>query len=109
MNTPSNEVTKKPQAHVHKALIKLWADGAKIQYSQSGIHWADDPHPHWGFLFYRVAPKPKVKKYRYVFADDTGSLGVSRHHYLDGSITVGTLGYKAIQRIDSAMIEVDDE
>lgn len=49
MNTP----------HVHAALIKAWADGAKIQMlAASG--WWDIEKPDWDTnVVYRIKPEPK--------------------------------------------------
>ena len=49
--------------HKHAALIKAWADGAKIQYREHGdIPWKDT-EPAWVDRYqYRI--KPKTVKYR---------------------------------------------
>ena len=49
--------------HKHAALIKAWADGAKIQYREHGdIPWKDT-EPAWVDRYqYRI--KPKTMEYR---------------------------------------------
>lgn len=50
--------------HKHCELIKAWADGAEIQYFDSGVdRWIDNPDPQFKPVSsYRV--KPDRKKYR---------------------------------------------
>jgi hypothetical protein len=63
--------------HKHAALIKLWADGAKIQwFHEADEEWKDcTPTPNWlGNTNYRVKPEPVVveyKRYIYKFNSDT--------------------------------------
>lgn len=56
----------KPQKHA--AVIKKWADGAKIQYkSESDGNWVDTPNPTWAdWLEYRIKPEPKPDTFRYL-------------------------------------------
>lgn len=49
-------MTKTP--HKHAALIKAWADGAKIQWLY-GNTWVDREHPDWSGKEYRIKPEPK--------------------------------------------------
>jgi len=56
--------------HKHAALIKAWADGAKIQYKENGnwVDWNSGCSPSWlQDADYRI--KPNTIKYRlYVYA-----------------------------------------
>jgi hypothetical protein len=77
-NTFKTMIESKPKSHPHAALIKAWADGAKIQfYSKSEQKWLDVAwnHPSWTKdEEYRIKPeepsnepwKPK-KGERYFF------------------------------------------
>ena len=57
--------------HVHSALIKQWADGAKIQYLSDKGWWLDaDGAPSWReTTAYRVKPEPKPDVVRYACLD----------------------------------------
>lgn len=49
----------KPVPHVHAEVIKAWADGEKIQWSDDGNNWREAPVPSWAEQnYYRVKPKP---------------------------------------------------
>jgi hypothetical protein len=49
--------------HKHAALIKAWADGAKIQILNNDGQWKDVTDPAWlDYMIYRI--KPKTIKYR---------------------------------------------
>jgi hypothetical protein len=52
--------------HVYCDLIKAWADGAEIQYSELSINeWRDIKNPNWNIdVEFRIKPKPKIIKYR---------------------------------------------
>lgn len=44
--------------HKHAELIKKWADGAEIQYSENGKYWSDCLRtPTWHAVYYRVKPE----------------------------------------------------
>jgi hypothetical protein len=65
--------------HKHAALIKAWADGAKIQVSGFGL-WIDVPdnQPQWSTeCDYRVKPEPKpdVVKYAVAYKHEIACLG----------------------------------
>lgn len=47
--------------HVHAAVIKAWADGARIQVLALDLKtWIDVPYPDWvASCEYRVKPEPK--------------------------------------------------
>lgn len=57
------EETPKPVAHVHAALIKAWADGAKIEFEswlQPGLWLPTGDAPEWSInRNYRIKPEPK--------------------------------------------------
>ena len=45
--------------HKHAGLIKLWADGAEIEFQDVGGDWRISRNPEWLInLEYRVKPKP---------------------------------------------------
>ena len=51
-----------PTPHKHAALIKLWADGAEIEYLDCGVDWEPVGRvgPIWdAAIEYRVKPTPK--------------------------------------------------
>ncbi len=49
----------------HAALIKAWADGAKIQTKNDAGEWADINFPDWLDGEYRIKPKEKRKSNEY--------------------------------------------
>lgn len=64
-------------------------------------------HPFTGWhecYIYRIKPKAKVKKWRWVYQKDGGWLGVTSNYYHDGDNS----DLHFIQRIDSTMIEVNE-
>ena len=95
--------------HKHAEVIKAWADGAVIQNRRGALDsWLEVSDPRWlPYHEYRVKPKDKIKKYRYVYEKD-GELLVSADRYPAGSLTIGAYARQAIQRIDSTMIEVEE-
>lgn len=115
MNTPSNEVTKGRQPHVHAALIKAWADGARIQCDVSGRGgWVDCPTPSWlNEVIYRIKPKPQVKKYRWVyfFIQEPTRWKITEGHYQNKEEVMKKIGsqYMVLDLISYSMIEVEDE
>ena len=62
------------QPHKHAAVIKAWADGAKVQSKVSGSQWMDNDYPQWyENTQYRVKPEPKPDYVRYIgFENDRG-------------------------------------
>ena len=51
---------RKPVQHKHAALIKAWADGAKIQCAYAMCRWYDTLNPTWDVHHnYRIKPEPK--------------------------------------------------
>lgn len=49
----------KPVPHVHAEMIKAWADGEKIQWSDDGNNWREAPVPSWAQQnYYRVKLEP---------------------------------------------------
>ena len=66
--------------HKHAELIKLWADGAKIQYKDvNGIEcWCDTPHPSWDSeTTYRIKPEKKKPVVRWLWADRQGYISAT--------------------------------
>jgi len=63
--------------HKHAELIKLWADGAEIQYKPGGKggNWLDNEHPTWDCCIeYRI--KPQTIKYR-LYLDCWGNVCIT--------------------------------
>lgn len=60
-----------PVPHKHAALIKAWADGAKIQYKlYPQDKWYDVYNPCWiSGSEYRIKPEPDVVSYAHVRGD----------------------------------------
>lgn len=59
---------------------------------------------------YRIKPKPLVKKWRWVFKSVYAGIGISTEHYRsEEEFNSGHPNYKAVQRIDSTMIEVEED
>ena len=53
--------------HKHAELIKLWADGAEIQYRKQGEYWVADDEMGWYKDYqYRIKPEPKPDVVDYV-------------------------------------------
>jgi hypothetical protein len=72
------------QPHKHAELIKVWADGAEIEYLPSeSTRWRLVTSPCWdGKGDYRIKPKPDVV--RYVCAATEGmNLGTEKKWWAD--------------------------
>lgn len=98
--------------HKHYDLIVAWAEGAKIQVlsEDSDEEWLVlEGTPNW-FVHrtYRIAPKPKVKKWRWVFKTSTGVLNITEKHYKEGSLAHTFPNLAVVQKINSTMIEEED-
>ena len=71
--------------HKHAEFIKVWADGAKIQwrdpkYVNSG--WEDIKEPSWVACYeYRIKPEEKQPVVRWLWAYKTPSGWVSTHTF----------------------------
>lgn len=107
------EITeKKTTPHKHAELIKLWADtGCQIQckFPTSEI-WYDCSNnlPCWELdNEYRVKPT-LVKKWKWVFKDSFGDLGVTDNAYAEQDFNKQYPRLTLIQKIDSTMIEVEE-
>jgi len=89
--------------HKHAALIKAWADGAKIQYHHQDGLWMDCPKndPLWSTeCDYRVKPEPKPNVVRYVCLDIDCNARVNvRSNYFSG----------AVHRCENLMVVFDGE
>lgn len=102
-----------PLAHILRAI----AEGVTVQgrWASQEDWWDLDSDAHSILLNsnstikYRIKPKPKVKKYRFVYKDTRGNLGVSSCYFVDENDfnkRYNTL--TAVQRIESTMIEVEE-
>lgn len=91
----------------HRAVAKAWVDGAQIETLIGLGEWVPWPHPHWrDDLHYRIKPKAKVKKWRWVYRDErTGCLEITGSHVSEDRAKGAPY---LIQKIDSTMIEVDE-
>jgi hypothetical protein len=71
---------QKPKPHKHAAVIKAWADGAKVQVKERSGKWVDVDVPGWTTsLEYRVKPTTKCSGgyRRYVLKDCDGGACVA--------------------------------
>ena len=103
--------------HKCAEVLRAIADGKPVQFRLTNSfdkEWEDlDTSASFSILQglaveYRIKPKPKVKKYRWVFSDSCSGLEISSEHYLaDGSDWPS--GHNLIQKIDSTMIEVEQD
>lgn len=82
----------------------------QIERRREDFNYGWEPHSgEWkeGYV-YRIKPKAKVKKWRWVFKDqhaDCGKLYITGgHHTAEGASQLGMVEF--IQKIDSTMIEV---
>lgn len=102
-----------PVPHKHAAIIKAWADGAIIQhYSDIYLEWRDIHNnlPAWcSTSEYRVKPKPKIKKWRWVVQHqiDKSNIRVTSVFYKDEEdfYMNGGSTFIALQRIECTMVE----
>ncbi len=61
--------------HKHSELIKLWADGAEIEYRHWGSEWKPVKSPTWDEGWeYRIKQKTIV---RYLWANINGSISTT--------------------------------
>lgn len=89
----------------HREVAHAWVDGAVIEVSPKGKNnwWVvNDPEFHEG-QDYRVRPKPKVKKWRWVRESIYDGLAITQSHHSEERAY--HFGY--LQKIDSTLIEVD--
>ena len=107
-------MTKTYTPHVHADILRAIAEGIPVQAyyhnsSENGWRDIDTNLPFSIFLSgnveYRIKPKPKVKKWRWVCEATDGGLNVSVNHYPGDADLIYSL--KLIQKIDSTMIEVE--
>lgn len=64
--------------HKHAAVIKAWADGAKIEFRPFNCEWRDlkVKNPAWHEdTEYRIKPEPKPDVVRYGRVDAQGNVG----------------------------------
>ena len=70
LTTDCGTVSLPPKPHKHAAVIKAWADGAKVQIKERSGKWVDVDVPGWTTSFeYRVKPTTKrtVGYRRYIY------------------------------------------
>jgi hypothetical protein len=61
--------------HKHSDLIKLWADGAVIQFLNCSDNWIDVDNPRWHKEGeYRIKPEEKKPVVRWLWANINGCL-----------------------------------
>lgn len=79
----------------HHYIAHAWVDGAEIEvYLRGG--WCPSPLPDWHeFRDYRLKPKAKVKKWRWVFKD-YGSLEITNSHYTESQAAFMNLLEKVV-------------
>lgn len=102
-----------PQPHKHKDLIIAWANGAVIEGRvNSSFPWVVVNNPSWKIdVEYRVRPKGKVKKYRFVFSyiEEPQRFFISSSFYVDKKEFLKRNQHVAYsQRIDASLIEVEE-
>ena len=96
-----------PLAHILRAI----ADGVPVEFRHYNSDWVTyDPKEHLlvinpipDAMQWRIKPKSKVKKWRWIF-QDYGDLKVSLGFYTEEEIQI----FKPVQKIDSTEIEVDE-
>lgn len=102
-------MTKVP--HVHVEIIKKWAEGYPIQYySTIYREWCDTGSPSWREDYlYRVKPNPPIQKWKWIVEHTRyKGLCITAHHYAEYEELNDPLFVK-IQKIDSTMIEVQED
>lgn len=62
--------------HKHAEMIKAWADGAKIQFRDSG-QWWDTDEPSWNLNFkYRIKPELQEDVVKKFYLESNATLGL---------------------------------
>lgn len=93
----------------HRAVAHAWVDGAAIEWrdaTKSGA-WTEIADPNWyPNVEYRVKPKPKVKKWRWV-VHYSGRVEISTGYLSEEEIGRDGL-LTPVQKIYSTMIEVEE-
>ena len=99
----------------HQAVAHAFVDGADVEHRAPEGHrdrdWHPDPLPFWHEDWeYRVAPKKKVKKWRWVVEMSGGCLFVTDGLYADQADYAQRTQYEdiLIQRIDDTAQEVEE-
>ena len=107
-------MTKTYTPHKHADILRAIAEGIPVQ-----AHYHSSPEKGWqdidtnlafsiflsGDVEYRIKPKPKVKKWRWVYEAMDGGLKVSEIHYQGEKDWFYSM--RLIQKIESTMIEVE--
>ncbi|HET8688103.1 MAG TPA: hypothetical protein VFM18_15825 [Methanosarcina sp.] len=110
-----------PKYLTWREVLQALLDGKTVQAAARQIphtekYWYEiNPENNFSILHksnvvYRIKPKPKVKKWRWVVLHSTdGRLAVSATYYASKEEYNEKRGYwTAIQKIDSTMIEVEE-
>lgn len=95
--------------HKHADLIHAWAEGAEIQVLfDSG--WQDRKEPTWSTTCdYRIKPKEKVKKWKWVYKHPNGQLFVSEGFYKNAEVFLQyNPSCMAVESVKSTEIEVEE-
>ena len=92
----------------HRAIAHAWVDGEEIEMLGSDQCWRPSSlFPGWyEDVRYRIKPKAKVKKWRWVFRSSYTDYLMITDCYL--SETQAMASPEILQKIDSTMIEVDE-
>lgn len=100
--------------HKHYDVIIAYANGAEIQYLIVDEVWKDTKNPlFYEDVEYRVKPKPKVKKWRWVMwcAKEPLDSRISSRpaSTAEEAEFYHPKGYKAIYAIPESMVEVEED
>lgn len=106
--------------HKCAEILRAIADGKPVQFRLTNTarkKWEDLDTSTSFSIFqglaveYRIKPKPLIKKWRWVITAQNGELFITEDHYSDSSDLESKFcfGYKVTQKIDSTMIEVEQD
>lgn len=107
--------------HKYAEILRAIADGKTVQFKSSHLDWTDlNVKCNFSLFFgaqgleYRVKPKPKVKKWRWILSDtrNLNYLIVSGKHFKDrNEVVIETMNgvFEPFEKIESTMIEVEEE
>lgn len=87
-NSFTKKGTREMKPHKHAELIKAWADGAEIEFSESLYgDWIPTKQPEWSEkLNYRIKPEPKPDVISYVFCTKGGTLAWKYYQIGDANL-----------------------
>lgn len=106
--------------HKCAEILRAIADGKPVQFRLTNTvckEWEDlDTNASFSIfqglaVEYRIKPKPLIKKWRWVVVEPSKTLSITNSHYSDPKDWEQKfgLGYKLLQKIDSTMIEVEQD